>query len=229
MEATTMHETELRVLGVLIEKSLTQPAYYPMTVNAITAAANQKNNRDPVMDYAEGEISDALSSLRRKQWVTQAEPERNSRSIKFRHCVEERTDWNAAQRALMGELMLRGPQTLGELRGRASRMTHLESLDYTRDLLRELETCDPPLVVEMEREPGKSARRFCQLLGDGPPDVAAAPSAPRSAVAAVSIASVQPVVESLASRVERLEGEVAALKAAIAEMRSAGASPGLGG
>ncbi|MCB9858285.1 MAG: DUF480 domain-containing protein [Phycisphaerales bacterium] len=226
MDVTTLQDTELRVLGVLIEKSLSQPAYYPMTVNAITAAANQKNNRDPVTDYAEGEISDALSSLRKKQWVTQAEPERNSRSIKFRHCVEDRTDWNAAQRAIMGELMLRGPQTLGELRGRASRMTHLESLDYTRDLLRELETCDPPLVVEMEREPGKSARRFCQLLGDGPPVVAAAASSPRTTVSTDSAASVQPGAESLATRVSRLEDEVAVLKAAIAELRSAGSANG---
>ncbi|MCA9255909.1 MAG: DUF480 domain-containing protein [Phycisphaerales bacterium] len=222
-DTMTMRDAELRVLGVLIEKSLAQPAYYPMTVNAITVAANQKNNRDPVTDYSEGEVSDALASLRRRQWVTQAEPERNSRSVKFRHCVEERTGWNAAQRALMAELLVRGPQTLGELRGRASRMTHLDSADYTRDLLTELERCDPPCVVEMEREAGKSARRFRQLLGGEAPPMTPEPSssAPRPAFDDVphDAAGSDDAAEPLASRVDRLEREIDALREEIAELR----------
>ncbi|HPF38680.1 MAG TPA: DUF480 domain-containing protein [Phycisphaerae bacterium] len=223
-DTMTMRDAELRVLGVLIEKSLAQPAYYPMTVNAITAAANQKNNRDPVTDYSEGEVSDALASLRRRQWVTQAEPERNSRSVKFRHCVEEQTGWNAAQRALMAELLVRGPQTLGELRGRASRMTHLDSADYTRDLLAELETCNPPYVAEMEREAGKSARRFRQLLGGEAPPMAPepTPSAPRRAFDDVphDAAGSDDASESLSSRMDRLEREVEALRAEFAELRA---------
>lgn len=223
MEETALRSTELRVLGVLIEKSLSQPAYYPMTVNAITAACNQKTNREPVTDYSEGDVSHAISSLRHKQWVAQAEPERNSRSIKFRHCVEDRTDWNAAQRALMAELMLRGPQTLGELRNRASRMTHLESQDYARELLRELESCDPPLVVEMEREPGKSARRFTQLLGGA--IETPAPAVTHAASDATPTADGAPRVfesSTLAERVARLETAVAELQAEIAELRRAG-------
>lgn len=218
MEATNLNEIELRVLGVLIEKSLSQPAYYPMTVNSITAACNQKTNRDPVTEHPEGDVSHALTTLRKKQWVTQAEPERNSRSIKFRHCVEELTDWNAAQRAIMAELMLRGPQTLGELRSRASRMTHLESQDYARDLLTELEQCDPPLVVEMEREPGKAARRFAQLLG-GPPSQASPGASAGQAIVAESPgrAAADP---SLAARVDRLEAEVAELRAVVDELRT---------
>ena len=232
MEIPVFQDTELRVIGVLVEKSLTQPAYYPMTVNAITNACNQKTNRDPVTDYGEGEVSDALAMLRKKQWVVQAEPERNSRSIKFRHCVEERTGWNAAQRSLMAELMLRGPQTLGELRSRASRMTHLGSQDYARDLLTELENCEPPVVVEMEREPGKAARRFAHLMGTTSPQAAAAAVRTDIASPAVSspaISSPGPAAErsGLESRVERLESEVAELKAAVAALRGAGRRDGV--
>jgi len=159
----TFHET--RVLGVLIEKSLAQPAYYPMTVNAIANACNQKTNREPVTDLSESEVSTALSSLRRRDLAQQADPEPNSRSVKFRHKLDTAYGWNAAQRALMAELFLRGPLTLAELRAKASRMTHLESNDYARELLGELERHDPPLVEEMEREPGRTARRFRHLMG----------------------------------------------------------------
>ncbi|MCG8406677.1 MAG: YceH family protein [Phycisphaerales bacterium] len=211
---------ELRVLGVLIEKSLSQPAYYPMTLNAITNACNQKSNRDPVTSYDERVVSDAMATLRKKGLTDQAEPDRGSRAVRFRHKSEEHFGWNAAQRAIMAELMLRGPQTLGELRGRASRMTHLESQDYARELLKELENADPPLVVEMEREPGKSARRFAHLLGGevqmptvhyGPEPVAA----PTPSVApAQSTAS-----PDLESRVDKLEEEIANLRASLAGLR----------
>lgn len=222
MADTSLHDIEIRVLGALIEKSLSQPAYYPMTVNSITAACNQKTNRDPVTNYSDKDVSDALSTLRHKQWVTQAEPERNSRSIKFRHCVEDRTEWNAAQRALMAELMLRGPQTLGELRSRASRMTHLESQDYARELLKELEGADPPLVVEMVREPGKAARRFAQLLGGPPAQRVSAGPAAEPVGSGAAPATGRAETTSLAARVERLEAEVAELRAAVAELRNGG-------
>lgn len=208
----------IRVLGVLLEKSLSQPAYYPMTLSAITNACNQKTNREPVTAYNEREVGDALAALRRQQLASQAEPERNSRAIRFKHEIEARFDWNAAQRAIMAELMLRGPQTLGELRGRASRMTHLASTDYARELLGELERADPPLVVELPREPGRSARRFAHLLGGEVPvrsEAVVAPTAGISATAAV-------VSESgSADRIQRLEEEVANLKASLAMMRHA--------
>ncbi|MFQ5412646.1 MAG: DUF480 domain-containing protein, partial [Phycisphaerae bacterium] len=156
-------------LGVLIEKSLTQPAYYPMTINAIVNACNQKTNREPVTAYSDSEVSAAIATLRRREWVDQAPPERNERSIKFKHEIEAKFDWNAGQRAIMAELMLRGPQTLGELRSRAGRMTHLGSTDYARELIQELETADPPVVVELPREPGRSAQRFIHLLGGEAP------------------------------------------------------------
>lgn len=207
---------EIRVLGVLIEKSLALPEYYPMTLNAIVSACNQKNNRDPVVEYNESQVSAAISSLRRRQLVDQAPPERNSRAIKFQHTVERQFGWNAVKRAIMCELMIRGPQTLGELRTHAGRMTHLESTDYTRELLAELEKNDPPMVVEMEREPGKRERRFAQLLG-GPPAITTlqfGPGAPAGdeAMARGSAATASVLVDPMESRVAELERQVAELR-----------------
>lgn len=212
---------ELRVLGVLIEKSLSQPAYYPMTLNSITNASNQKTNRDPISAYSEGEISAALSSLRRRQLASQAEPERTSRAIRFQHGIEGQFGWNAAQRALMAELMLRGPQTTGELRTRASRMTHLQGTDYARELLGELERADPPLVVELAREPGRTSRRFAHLLG-GPVEIASHDAvAPVSAMAVTAEEGASQTTPSapLERRVEQLEAEIADLRASMTGLR----------
>lgn len=204
----TFHET--RVLGVLIEKSLAQPAYYPMTVNAITNACNQKTNRDPVTDLSESEVSAALSSLRRRDLAQQAEPEPNSRSVKFRHKVDTAYGWNAAQRALMAELFLRGPLTLAELRAKASRMTHLESNDYARELLTELERHEPPLVEEMEREPGRSARRFQHLMSGKKSPVQ--PSASLEAIQSLQSGPMTTDDHNIITRLSTLESEVAELK-----------------
>ena len=123
--------------------------------------------------------------------------------------------WNAAQRAIMAELMLRGPQTAGELRSRASRMTHLQSLDYTGELLKELAASTPSVVVQLEREPGRSARRFAHLLGGevGSGAVAAA-DAGRAPVETEP--SAQPALEE---RVQKLEEDVANLRASFAGLR----------
>ncbi|HWL93204.1 MAG TPA: DUF480 domain-containing protein [Phycisphaerae bacterium] len=217
---------EIRVLGVLIEKSLALPEYYPMTINAIVAAANQKNNRDPVTELSESQVSAALSSLRRRGLADQAPPEKNSRSIRFQHMAETKFGWNAAQRAIMGELMIRGPQTLGEIRAHASRMTHLESTDYARDLLGELERADPPLVVELERETGKRERRFAQLLGGqpthasiqyGPAASGPAPSAPPDRSTSPPTTA-RVYADPLESRIADLEKTVADLTARLTRL-----------
>jgi len=205
--------TEIRVLGVLIEKSLSQPAYYPMTLNAITAACNQKTNRNPVVAYAEGEVSAAVASLRRRQLVAQADPDRSSRAVRFKHELETRFDWNAAQRAIVAELLLRGPQTVGELRGRASRMTHLASADYARELLVELAGAQPPIVVELPREPGKTSRRFAHLLG-GEVTVAA-----QASPAMTDMPTATSEAPLLADRVLKLEEVVTNLSASLAGIR----------
>jgi uncharacterized protein len=219
--ALTLKPVELRVLGVLIEKSLALPAYYPMTLNAVIAACNQKSNRDPVLELPEAEVAAALHQLQQWQLVSQAPPDRSSRANRFCHEVERRFGWNAAQRALMAELMLRGPQTVGELRARASRMTHLESPQYTHDLLKELMTTDPPMVVELPRRPGQSTTRFAQLLG-GPVGTESAVEPAATCVAAVSAeACREPMAEASAmeARVETLEQEVANLQASLAGLR----------
>src|SRR5262249_6381070 len=124
-----------RVLGVLIEKSMTQPEYYPMTLASLTAGCNQRSNRDPVMSVSEGEVGRAVWELQQRSLVTQAEPQRGSRANRFRHEVESKLGWSTRDRAVMAELLLRGPQTAGELRGRASRMSPFESVTYVGELL----------------------------------------------------------------------------------------------
>jgi uncharacterized protein len=219
--ALTLKPVELRVLGVLIEKSLALPAYYPMTLNAVIAACNQKSNRDPVLELPEAEVAAALHQLHQWQLVSQAPPDRGSRANRFCHEVERRFGWNAAQRALMAELMLRGPQTVGELRARASRMTHLESPEYTHDLLKELMTTDPPMVVELSRRPGQSTTRFSQLLG-GPVGTESAiePAASCAPVPARGPRD-EPRVDASAmeARVTTLEQEMANLQASLAGLR----------
>lgn len=216
--AISLDPVEARILGALIEKSLALPAYYPMTLSAIVTACNQKSNRDPVMELPEGQVASALHHLQEWQLVSQAPPERNSRSNRFQHEVEARFGWNAAQRAVMAELLLRGPQTLGELRGRASRMTHLDSTDYIRDLLMELMHASPPMVIELSRQPGQSTTRFAHLLGDAPaasPPIAAA----RPVTAAVAPSAGSDAESSEAAGVHcGLDVRIAELEKRLAEL-----------
>ncbi len=209
--SVSLSVAEVRVLGTLLEKSLAQPQHYPMTLNAITNACNQKSNRDPVTNMSEGEVGAALHLLQQKRLAEQAPPDRGSRSNRFRHTLETRFDWNAAQRAIMAELMLRGPQTVGELRGRAARMTHLESVDYARELLEELSRSDPPIVVELPREPGRSATRFAHLLSGEPVAVGGA----TQSASAQPAAATQPqstATPDIETRLNALEREVIALR-----------------
>lgn len=204
--AIVLKPNEIRVLGVLIEKSMTTPEYYPLTLNAITLACNQKNNRDPVTSLTEGEVGAALHGLTQWQLASQADPDRGSRVNRFRHEVEKRFGWDSPQRALMAELMLRGPQTVGELKTRASRMTPLTAMDHLQEVLDGLRRCDPPLVTELPRQPGQSTTRFVQLLG-GEVSSNAPASAPVTAAAAP--ASSPKESSSLEARVARLEEQVA--------------------
>lgn len=163
--AIQLDEFEIRVLGVLMEKALTQPNSYPMTLNAIQLGANQKQNRDPVVEFGDGEISAAVHRLQRKELVKQAPPSASARANRFEHCVVERLGWDRRQQAVMAELMLRGRQTAGELRARASRMTSIPDLSSVSHILQELANLDPPMVKELTREPGRSVTRFRHLIG----------------------------------------------------------------
>ncbi|GJQ27461.1 MAG: UPF0502 protein [Phycisphaerae bacterium] len=223
--AVTLTPQEARVLGVLIEKSLALPEYYPMTINAITAACNQKNNRDPITHYTEADVSTALHGLTRWQLVSQAPPDRNSRVNRFIHEVEKRFGWSTPQRAIMAELFLRGPQTAGELRANASRMFRLEALDYVNELLTELQTSDPPFVAVLPRQPGQSAIRHGHLLcGEDSIAVSAVveeavDSAPMARTTS-SHASPLSEIESLRSGLQQIKAEVQALRDEIEALKA---------
>ena len=205
-----LNAIEIRVLGVLIEKSMTVPQYYPMTMNGITVGCNQKNNRDPVLSLTEGDVAAAVHSLQQWQLASIAPPEPGSRSNKFLHEVEKRLAWSTPQRAIMAELMIRGPQTLGELRTNATRMTRMDAIEYVREVLAELERLDPPMVCELPRQPGRSAVRFAQLLGGPVVD-----SAPSSVPAAVHTAP----TNTTASRLDQLEADVAVMRSELETLR----------
>lgn len=160
---------EIRVLGCLIEKQRTTPDVYPLSLNALRAACNQSTNRDPVVAYDEPTIRAALDRLGRKRWTRLASGA-GSRAIKYRHLLDETLTLAEPQMALLAVLMLRGPQTPGELKQRTERMHRFESLDAIERTLDALIERD--LAVRLPRRPGQKEERYAQLLGG---DESAAP------------------------------------------------------
>jgi len=237
----TLTEIERRVLGVLIEKSLAQPQYYPMTLNAIVAAGNQKSNRDPVMTLDEDTVWDTLEVLQAAGLVTRMLAGGASRVDRFKHDVKIRLGWEKPQWAVMAELLLRGPQTVGELRSRCSRMYTFENTDAVAAVLDGLSREDPPRVATLPRAAGQSAVRHAHRLY--PPEewatVARVPdehpsAAPATTSATPTVASAPartsptappsaaaPSVEALGLRsdIEDLHAEVAELHESLAELR----------
>ena len=181
---------ESRVFGVLVEKAATTPEQYPLSLNAVVNGCNQKNNRDPVLALDEGRVFDALEGLRAKGLVVRSDMA-GSRVNKYRHQANDVLRVRPGELAVLAELLLRGPQTLGELRGRASRMHPLESLEDVKQMLRALSERSEPLVRDLPPSPGSRAERYAQLLcPDLPPLDAPAPvpsttsAGPTSAVGA---------------------------------------------
>lgn len=201
-----LSQIEIRVLGVLMEKALTQPATYPMTLNAIVLGANQKQNRDPVMECTESQVASAVYELERRQLVTQAAAAAGARANRFAHNVVERLHWDRRAQAIMAELMLRGAQTGGELRSRASRMTPFPDLPSVTVTLQELTSGDPLYVEELPREPGKSANRFRHLLTP-----ATSPPADRPQAGDEAANEPAPSLALLSERLGKLEAQVARL------------------
>jgi uncharacterized protein YceH (UPF0502 family) len=198
--STTLTDIETRVLGALVEKQVTTPEYYPLTLNALTLACNQKNNRHPVTSYAESQVSQAVESLREKN-LAYVFYGSNSRVPKYKHVMPEVLHLNHAEMAVMCVLMLRGPQTPGELRGNASRLHDFSGLEEVEQTLNALIARDPdPMVVRLPRQAGQKEVRFAHLLS-GEPKIELVTSTDRP----------QPV-ETLGRRVERLESEVEDLR-----------------
>jgi uncharacterized protein YceH (UPF0502 family) len=166
---TNLDEAEVRVLGCLIEKELATPEYYPLSLNALVNACNQKSNRDPLMNLEEEDVVRALDSLRFKQMaLVSAE---GGRVPKYRHTLVEKLRLDPAELSLLGELLLRGPQTMGELRARAERMHPFADLAAVEEALQELMERTPPLVTRLPRQPGRKEQRCAHLFAGAPEPV----------------------------------------------------------
>lgn len=212
---TLLTDIETRVLGSLVEKQVTTPEYYPLTLNALTLACNQKNNRNPVTSYHEDQVAQALETLREKN-LTYVFYGSTSRVPKYKHVMPEVMHLSSPEMALMCALMLRGPQTPGELRGNASRLHEFASLEELEETLTGLISHDEPLVVRLPRQPGQKEVRFAHLLS-GPIDVEALVESERSAPAPRRSGSEQ--VERLEQKVDALTAEVDKLRLQFEEFR----------
>jgi uncharacterized protein len=231
-----LSQPEIRVLGCLLEKQRTTPEQYPLSLNSLRLACNQATNRDPVVRYDEPVIRDALHRLERRGFTRLASG-RGSRAIKHRHLLSEALPMSDAEQAVICVLMLRGPQTPGELKQRTERMHSFAGLEEVHQALTAL--IERELVARLERRPGQKEERYTQLLG---PD-----ASPASSNGTTSTAQAQPTIErshlnaapaerperplppsvtapvasselaALTERVQRLEGELAELRAELSE------------
>ena len=193
-----------RVLGVLLEKELTTPDYYPMTVNAIKTGCNQKSNREPVVRFESSEVTDALSELSRRHLVGRASGA-GSRAAKYRHAVAEQLRLNREQRAVLATLLLRGPQTPGEIRSRSERMAALPSLEDAVAVLEALAGLEQPLATVLPLQPGRKEARFAHLLGENDPAGNTTLEGSDRAVAPPS--SIRSELQELRKRIEELEAQ----------------------
>jgi uncharacterized protein YceH (UPF0502 family) len=204
-----LNEAEARVLGSLVEKQLTTPEYYPLTLNALTAACNQKSNRDPVMSLDDTSILAAIDSLRDKNLVYLFYGS-SSRAVKYKHMLPGVFELEAPAVAVMTLLLLRGPQTVGELRGRSDRLYEFGALQEVQEALDDLARRDEPLVVKLERQPGQKEARYAHLLS-GPVEQVAVSEAHRTSVPA---AGSNERIEKIELEIETLRNEVESLREA---------------
>jgi uncharacterized protein YceH (UPF0502 family) len=202
-------ETEVRVLGSLIEKDITTPEYYPLSLNALLNACNQKTNRDPVLQLDEDAVRDALEGLQARRMAGPARGA-DSRVTKYEQRLQEVFNFTRAETAVLCLLLLRGPQTPGELRGRSERLHRFETLDDVQSALQKLMQRDPPLARVLPRQPGTKESRYAHLLAG---EVADSPAA--------ITAEPQPAD---AGRIERLERELEELRREISEVKDEWAS-----
>lgn len=158
-----LDQIEVRVLGALIEKEITTPDYYPLSLNALINACNQRSNRDPVMTLDENAVRDALDSLNDKNLAGRTSSA-DSRVSKYVHRMQEVFNFDRREMAVLCVLLLRGPQTPGELRGRTERMYRFDDLGVVESALHRLMEREPPLVKKLPRQPGTKESRYAQLL-----------------------------------------------------------------
>ncbi|HLO01093.1 MAG TPA: YceH family protein [Pyrinomonadaceae bacterium] len=207
--STILNDIEVRVLGSLVEKQVTTPEYYPLTLNSLTLACNQKNNRTPVTSYDEAEVAQALESLREKN-LAYVFYGSTSRVPKYKHVLPEVMHLSPPELALMCVLMLRGPQTTGELATRAFRLHEFSGLEEVESTLSSLISREPdPLVIRLPRQPGQKEARFAHLLAGEISGEMPSEERPRDTV----------VRSSQSDRVAKLESEVQTLKTQVETLR----------
>jgi uncharacterized protein len=199
---------ETRVLGSLVEKELTTPDYYPLSLNALLNACNQKSNRDPVMNLNENAVNQALRSLDKEGLAGRADGMDN-RVTKFEHRLQEAFNFDRREIAILCELLLRGPQTPGELRGRADRMHPFDDLGQVQSTLQRLAQREPPLVKMLPRQPGTKESRYAHLMSG---DVQ---------IQTQEVTPAADVTHGTADgeRIARLENEVSALQKEVADLK----------
>jgi uncharacterized protein YceH (UPF0502 family) len=199
-----LSDVEVRVLGALIEKDITTPDYYPLSLNALVNACNQKNNRDPVMALEEDAVRAALESLQRQRLAGPASGA-DGRVTKYEHRLQEVYNFDRREIAILCVLLLRGAQTPGELRGRAERMYRFEELEDVLATIDKLSQRESALVAVLPRQPGTKESRYMQLFSGEAP-----------------VGEVMPRAASgSGDRIVQLEGEVAELRREVSEMREA--------
>jgi uncharacterized protein YceH (UPF0502 family) len=209
-----LSDVEARVLGCLVEKEITTPEYYPLSLNALVHACNQKSNRDPLMNLDEDGVRSALRSLGEQALARSAGGD--SRVAKYEHRLSEVFNFTRPETAILCELLLRGPQTPGELRSRAERMHPFEDLSVVQSTLKHLMEREPPLVKLLPRQPGNKEARYTHLLSG---DVEVRETLPVKQVAVSSSAAENARMTELESEVAALQKEIADLKAQFAEFR----------
>ncbi|MEP7212606.1 MAG: YceH family protein [Acidobacteriota bacterium] len=209
-----LNEIEVRVLGSLVEKQLTTPEYYPLTMNALTAACNQKSNRDPIVSYGDTEILAAVDSLREKNLVYLYYGS-TSRAVKYKHMLPGVYHIEPPEVAVIAVLMLRGPQTLGEIRERTGRLFEFSGIGEVNETLDGLIGRDEPLIVKLERQPGQKEARYAHLLsGEVIADTVVHREKPSSAAVLSDVR-----YEELQSEIAEIRNELSAFKEMFEEFR----------
>ncbi|MGD9701465.1 MAG: YceH family protein [Acidimicrobiia bacterium] len=202
--------TEGRVLGTLIEKEATTPDQYPLSANALVLGCNQSTNRDPIMHVDVPEVDDAIRTLKEQHLARVVHPTHGRGVTKYRHVVGESLGLDAEELAVLGVLLLRGPQTNGELRTRTERLHPFASVDEVDDALGRLAARAEPLAMRLERQPGQKEARWVQLLAEESASHDASPGNGRSAAGERE--------PGLRDRVEQLETRVLRLETALADL-----------
>jgi uncharacterized protein YceH (UPF0502 family) len=209
-----LSDIEARVLGCLVEKEITTPEYYPLSLNALVHACNQKSNRDPLMNLEEAAVRQALRSLADQTLARSASGD--SRVAKYEHRLSDTFNFTRPETAILCELLLRGPQTPGELRSRAERMHPFEDLSVVQSTLKHLMEREPPLVKVLPRQPGNKEPRYVHLLS-GDVEVREAPPVIEASVAVGTVETTR--IAELEREVADLQREIADLKRQFAEFR----------